>query len=117
MDKKNIKYSFHLFTSLLSRHLKVLLTNAIRLFYTLLVPIVLLVVYFIFLRGLEVSTVENELLRRGIETTGNNILPLINGVVDSWMLSGVVCLSSITIALQICSLIVYLYHMCRLSPK
>ena len=106
MNKENIKYSFHLFTSLLSRHLKVLLTNAIRLFYTLMVPVILLVVYFIFLRGLEVSTVENELLRRGIDTTSSNILPLINGVVDSWMLSGVVCLSSITIALQICSLIV-----------
>lgn len=106
MEESKFKYSLHLFNSLLARHLKVLLTNAIRLFYTLLVPVVLLVVYFIFLRELEVSTVENELLRRGIDTVNLNILPIINNVVDSWMLSGVVCLSSITIALQICSLIV-----------
>ena len=106
MNKESFKHSFHLYTSLVSRHLKVLLTNAIRLFYTLLVPVVLLVVYFIFLRGLEVSTVENELLRIGVNTSDNQVIPLINTVIDSWMLSGVICLSSITISLQICSLLV-----------
>ena len=106
MNKNSIRYNTHLFTSLVARHLKVLFTNIIRLFYTLLVPVVLLVVYFIFLRGLEVSTVENELLRLGINTADNQIVPLINNVIDSWMLSGVICLSSITISLQICSLLV-----------
>ena len=102
----DLSYSFNLFSKLVQRHLKVLLTNAIRLFYTLLVPIVLLVVYFLFLRELEVSTVESELLKRGIMTTNPEFISNIKTIIDSWMLSGVIALSSITISLQICSLIV-----------
>ena len=54
------------FGQLTRRHLLVFFKNKIRLFYTLLVPVIIFAVYIFFLRNLELSTVQNTLYRMGI---------------------------------------------------
>ena len=87
------------FGQLTRRHLLVFFKNKIRLFYTLLVPVIIFAVYVFFLRGLELSTVENTLYRMGI-TPDEHLTRSIGTLVDSWMLAGIAALSSITVSLQ-----------------
>ena len=87
------------FGQLTRRHLLVFFKNKIRLFYTLLVPVIIFAVYVFFLRGLELSTVENTLYRMGI-TPDEQLTRSIGTLVDSWMLAGIAALSSITVSLQ-----------------
>ena len=107
--KNNItpkKRNFNIFLTLTKRHLKMIFANKIRMFYTLMVPIIILVVYIIFLRDMELTAVENELLKLNIDSTNPELMKHISTIVDAWMLSGIVSISSITISLQINSLIV-----------
>lgn len=102
MKKRNL----NIFLTLTKRHLKMIFSNKIRMFYTLMVPIIILVIYIIFLRDMELNAVKIELLRRGINTDNKELMYYISMVVDAWMLSGIVSISSITISLQTNSLIV-----------
>ena len=102
MKKRNL----NIFLTLTKRHLKMILSNKIRMFYTLMVPIIILVIYIIFLRDMELNAVKVELLNRGIDTNNAELMKHICLVVDAWMLSGIVSISSITISLQTNSLIV-----------
>ena len=93
------------FGQLTRRHLLVFFKNKIRLMYTLLVPVIIFVVYIFFLRQLELSTVRNTLedwnkeYGLSLEMTGQ-LQVYIETLVDSWMLSGIAALSSITVSLQ-----------------
>ena len=73
--------------------------------YTLLVPVIIFVVYLLFLRGLELSMVQNTLSDPswGLSAEIINDVQLhkyIETLVDSWMLSGIIGLSTVTVALQ-----------------
>ena len=71
--------------------------------YTLLVPIVIFAVYLLFLRGLELSMVQNLLAEWGLsaEILSDALLQKqIETLIDSWMLSGILALSTVTVALQ-----------------
>lgn len=87
------------FFQLTRRHFLVFFKNKIRLFYTLLVPVIIFCVYIFFLRSLELSTVQNVLHELGIASDAT-MQKYINTLVDSWMLSGIAALSTITVALQ-----------------
>ena len=100
-----MKGYLQIFFQLTRRHLLVFFRNKVRLMYTLLVPVIIFAVYLLFLRGLELGMVQN------ILTDPKYALPasvaadaelnkLIQTLVDSWMLSGIVALSTITVALQ-----------------
>ncbi len=91
--------SLTVFFELTRRHLLVFFKNKIRLLYTLLVPVIIFAVYIFFLRGLELSTVESTLYRLNIEPT-DELNRYVGTLVDSWMLSGIAALSSITVSLQ-----------------
>jgi len=100
MTESNIKPRFaDNFLQLTRRHLLVFFKNKIRLMYTLLVPVIIFVVYVLFLRSLELTTVENMLYKLGI-ASDETMSRYINTCVDSWMLSGIAALSTITVALQ-----------------
>ena len=88
-----------MFFQLTRRHLLVFFKNKVRLLYTLLVPVIIFAVYIFFLRNLELSTVENTLYRMGIEPN-EQLNKYIGTLVDSWMLSGIAALSTITVSLQ-----------------
>ena len=80
------------FWRLTKRHFFVFTRNKMRMFFTLMVPIIILLIYVLFLRRLEMDSV-------------SKALPQINEKVlavfmDSWFLSGNVALCSISISIQ-----------------
>lgn len=95
---KKTRYA-DVFFQLTRRHLLVFFKNKIRVLYTLLVPVIIFAVYVLFLRDMELLTVENTLLKMGIEAD-ETLYKHICTLVDSWMLSGITALSTITVALQ-----------------
>lgn len=103
--KANILNSLTVFFELTRRHFLVFFKNKIRVFYTLMVPIIILLVYICFLRSLELSTVENILYQLEVEPT-NELKYYIETLVDSWMLSGIITLSTITISIQTNNIII-----------
>lgn len=106
MKKNSITIrKWDIFYQLTKRHFLVFFKNKIRVFYTLMVPLIILAVYVCFLRGLELQTVKNTLYELGI-TPNDEILKHINIIVDSWMLSGIIALSTITISIQTNNIII-----------
>lgn len=94
-----------IFLNLTKRHLMVFFKNKVRLMYTLLVPIIIFAVYLLFLRGLELNMVQNILAdpkwALSSEIVNDALLHKhIETLVDSWMLSGILGLSTVTVALQ-----------------
>lgn len=97
--------NLNVFLNLTKRHFLVFFKNKIRVLYTLLVPIIILLVYILFLRNLELSTVQNILYELEVEATPE-LTTYINTLVDSWMLSGIIILSTITISIQTNNIII-----------
>lgn len=97
--------NINVFLNLTKRHFLVFFKNKIRVLYTLLVPIIILLVYILFLRNLELSTVQNILYELEVEATPE-LTTYINTLVDSWMLSGIIILSTITISIQTNNIII-----------
>ncbi|MCD8286126.1 MAG: ABC transporter permease [Clostridia bacterium] len=97
-----------MFFELTKRHLLVFFKNKIRVFYTLMVPVIIFIVYIFFLRTLELSTVTSVLNSAGIydEDITPELTLYINTLVDSWMLSGIVALSTYTVSIQTNTIIV-----------
>lgn len=105
MEKKNKTRNADIFFQLTKRHLLVFFKNKIRVLYTLLVPVIIFAVYLLFLRDLELSTVKATLLEMNIVMTDALYLQ-ITTLVDSWMISGIIGLSAITVSLQTNTVIV-----------
>ncbi len=105
--RRNFFEGMDLFFKLTKRHFLVFFKNKIRVFYTMIVPCVLLAVYIVFLRSLEITTVKNILLENGVSLAEDDpIYKMIEAVVDSWMLSGILILSTITVSIQTNNIIV-----------
>ncbi len=93
------------FWQLTRRHLLVFFRNKVRVFFTLMVPFIIFAIYIFFLRDLEMSTVKSILSsidsENGTDLLGDKELgKLIGALVDSWMLSGIIAISTITVSLQ-----------------
>ncbi len=107
MQTNEKKRYANIFFELTKRHLLVFFSNKIRVLYTLLVPVIIFVVYILFLRDMELLTVQNEILRLGVDADLQaGILDYCETLVDTWMLSGIIGLSTITVALQANTIIV-----------
>ena len=97
-QKKN---NFTVFKELTKRHFLVFFKSKITILYTLMVPIIVLVIYILFLRELEFSSVKSVLDEYDIVM--NEVAGLqkgINAVIDSWMMGGILSLTSITVSIQ-----------------
>lgn len=111
MEKRKTNY-LAIFFALTKRHLMVFFKNKVRLMYTLLVPVIIFAVYLLFLRDLELSMVTNtlndyNLTRQSIgEEQFSALWKHIGTLIDSWMLSGIIGLSTVTVALQTNTVIV-----------
>lgn len=114
MKDKVIKNYAEMFFQLTKRHLLVFFRNKIRVFFTLMVPFIVFIVYVFFLRDMELNTVKNILTEKEIEfgkeaglLTGNQqLMHYIKALVDSWMLSGILAISTMTVSLQTNTMIV-----------
>lgn len=100
-------------SKLLKRHLLVFFNNRTRVFFTLMVPFIVFVIYIFFLRNLELMTVKDVFAASEIEelknfdTKGDEpINQYVGAILDSWMLSGIMALSTLTVSLQTNGIIV-----------
>ncbi len=99
------------FWQLTRRHLLVFFRNKVRIFFTLMVPFIIFVIYILFLRDLELGMANNILEKLGKEydvslTSDATLISHINTIVDSWMMSGIIAICTITVSFQACTTIV-----------
>ncbi len=99
------KNSADVFFQLTRRHFLVFFKNKVRVLYTLLVPVIIFAVYILFLRDLELMTVKNALYQLNVGIS-EGLLHHAGTVIDTWMLSGIMALSTITVSLQTNTVIV-----------
>ncbi len=92
---------FEQLASLTKRHLLVFINNRMRVFYTMMVPFIIFVIYIFFLRDLELMTIEPVLEKYGLSSEDKKLMTYIYTLIDSWMLSGIIAMSTITVSLQI----------------
>jgi multidrug/hemolysin transport system permease protein len=104
-EKNKINYAEQL-GKLIKRHLLVFVYNRMRVFYTLMVPFIIFAIYIFFLRDLELTTITPMLTEYGLSTTDKTLGNYINTLVDTWMLSGIIAMSTITVSLQTNNIIV-----------
>jgi multidrug/hemolysin transport system permease protein len=110
-EKKNkFPNQSYVFYSLTKRHLLVFFKNIPTVIFTLMVPLAILLVYIIFLRQLETSSIKTSLDAMIQESTTsslqvgsaeyNEILKKVYGIADCWMVAGVLAVSCITVSLN-----------------
>lgn len=99
-----------MFFQLVRRHMLVLFRNKIRMFFTVIAPLIIFAVYILFLRDLELDGVKSAILEintsLGLTLNYADHAKTIETVVDSWMLSGIIAISTITVSLQTNNIIV-----------
>lgn len=103
--KSELKNQYKAFWSLTGRHLLVFLKNVPTVIFTLMVPLTVFAVYVVFLRPMEITQIKQMLEANGIvydamTEAGERFLHGIYGIADSWMISGVLSVSCITVALN-----------------
>ena len=104
-----------LFFQLVKRHLLVFFRNKLRMFFTLMVPFIIFVIYILFLRDLELNSVSSVLADLAEKHNAPEIKALsanaefmkkVETLIDSWMLSGIIAISTMTVSLQTNTMIV-----------
>ncbi len=107
--KPKINY-MDIFFRLTKRHILVLFRNKIRMFFTVMAPLIIFAVYILFLRDLELTSVQSAINQlnseQGFNLNYQDYKKVIETVVDSWMLSGIIAISTITVSLQTNNIIV-----------
>lgn len=106
MKTKTKQNYFEQFRQLTKRHLLVFFNNKMRVFFTLMVPFIIFVIYILFLRKLELDQVNLVFSDFSIPKDDKQLNYYIGSLVDSWMLSGIIALSTITVSLQTNTIIV-----------
>ena len=96
-----IKKNLNIFFNLTKRHIILFFKSKFAIFYSFMVPVVILVIYILFLKDLEINSVNSILNEYGlILSNDEELFRLVQGLVDSWMLSGILAVSCITVSLQ-----------------
>lgn len=99
-----------IFFQLTKRHILVLFRNKIRMFFTVMAPLIIFAVYILFLRDLELTSVQSAINQinseKGLDINFQQYKNFIETIVDSWMLSGIIAISTITVSLQTNNIIV-----------
>lgn len=102
MSAKSKTNYFEQLLNLTKRHLLVFVNSRMRVFFTLMVPFIIFVIYIFFLRRLELSTIAPILAEYGLDMNADPKLEkYVYTLVDSWMLSGIVAMCTITVSMQI----------------
>ena len=98
--KTKTNYLEQLF-SLTKRHLLVFINSRMRVFFTLMVPFIIFIIYIFFLRDLELMTIEPVLEEFSLSMSDPKLQKYVYTLIDSWMLSGIVAMCTITVSFQI----------------
>ena len=104
MNKKinNFKQLIHL----ANRHFLVFIKDKLTLFFSLLGPLIVILVFLLFLKNIQVDAVMGYLRKIGIHGSGSNIKKEITKLVLNDMFGGVVATSIITVSFATCSKVV-----------
>jgi len=86
------------FASLTKRHLKVFFKNIPTVIFTMMVPFTIFAVYLLFLRNIQVDQIKN--YYQGFDSLSPDLQSSISALADSWMVSGVLGVSCITVSLN-----------------
>jgi multidrug/hemolysin transport system permease protein len=98
---------FHIFWTLTRRHLKCFFKNKMTFFFALLVPGISLIVYALFLRDLEVSAVAPMISKYFTSEADQLVISKqVGGIVDAWMLSGIIAISCISVSFNTCYIMI-----------
>ena len=87
-----MKNDFVCLGNLIGREIKIFLKDKASVFFSILAPIIILLLYFLFLGDMQVSSVEATLKGTGVSRD------LIKSFIDGWMLAGVVSVACITVS-------------------
>ena len=87
--------------TLAKRHFLVFIKNPPIVLFTLMVPVVILIVYALFLRPMEISQIKPLLPEELINNKED--VRRVYGLVDTWMISGVLAVGCITVSLNTCN--------------
>ena len=94
---------FRVLRTLTSRHLKMFFKNKMTFFFSLLVPLITLAIYLLFLRDLECRSVDAIIQTYSFtEEQIAELSPKVYGLVDAWMLSGILAISCISVSFNTC---------------
>ena len=99
---KNFKQLIHL----ANRHFLVFIKDKLTLFFSLLGPLIVILVFLLFLKNIQVDAVLGYLRKIGIHGSGSNIKKEITKLVLNDMFGGVVATSIITVSFATCSKVV-----------
>lgn len=81
---------------LIKRNIKLYLKDRMTVFFSILAPVIVLLVYILFLGKMQVDTLFDEIISEGYEVTRSQVQAIIN----NWMISGVMGVSCITVAIN-----------------
>jgi len=105
--EKHTDHNPRIYFTLTSRHFKIFFKNKLTLFFSLLVPFITLIIYVVFLRGLEISSMDSALreLMSGWEIHPKTYSH-VHVLADAWMFAGIIGVSCISVSLNTCSIII-----------
>lgn len=102
--EKHTDHNPGIYWTLTKRHFRVFFNNKVGVIFSLLVPMITLIIYIVFLRQLQVSAVDtalDDIFGKTLPTIGKQKAHLL---ADAWMLSGIVAVSCITVSLNTCNI-------------
>ncbi len=96
------------FYFLTKRHLLVFFKNWSQILFTLMVPLAILFIYGLFLRPMEVASINNALekMLSSDALKDQTLMAKVYGIADTWMFSGVLAVSCFTVSLNTCTIMV-----------
>lgn len=103
---QKIKQGFVALRTLTGRHLKMFFRNKLAFFFSLMVPTIIIIIYAIFLRNIELAAVDDVLATYFTNGIDGGITSRAHALVDAWMLSGIIGVSCISVSFNTCYIIV-----------
>lgn len=93
--KKSLNASLYALMHLTKRNMKIFLIDRVRVFFALLAPLIVLLLYVLFLGDIQVNSVMYS-IPQGITVSENAV----HAYVDTWMLAGVLSIACISVSLS-----------------
>ena len=105
INTKQIGDDFNTFGMMTERCIKLFLRDKMNVFFAMLAPLIVLILYVLFLSDMQIDSVKmmiSAIAPNGV-TVDDNVL---KGMVDSWMMAGVIAVAMITVSLSANSVMV-----------
>ena len=107
LDTGKLQGQFRITWTLVRRHLKMFFKNKMTFIFSLMVPLLTLLIYALFLRDFEINAVAPYINEYFTSDADKQVIQgMVGGVVDCWMLSGIIAISCITVSLNSCYIII-----------